>query len=672
MSNVWSILVVEADEHLNRTIVNTLHNDGYTVQSVVNGADAARMLWSDEFAAVICDVKIPGVGSFELVQWLRAYRPNTQIIMLGEDNAEMRMQALENGAISYLEKPLNVRLLKEDLWHLLRMPGFSADLDSFDLLDVIQMVAMSRRNIALLVNSGLEGHGLLCFQNGELIWAEYGELRGNEAFFALAAHKNGTVMQQPWREQVVPNVTLPLSRLIFQAVQFRARNEGEGATVPQHSAEYTPMVSSQFVREEVDDSPFGIVAESSPPSPVPHTSQIPYMSSTSPVAPVPSTPQMPQGMNSQYEEQARSARQGMAAIPPGGESKEWWQKTGGFPRLEKSMWDEASGTQQQEQSERGQMDASPTIAISDRQLNGEHIQAATSRPVPRTPREERYDLPSWLTEQPTASEMPVVRTASSRQMPAVPASFTSSTSSTSSVPTPTSQDDIILPSVEWQEAFSLQPDLERSPAMSWNILSPAVEQGQTQITSPVWHPAQSSSPMPPVSPLANSMELLQPVAEAQEVRASLRERRTEEKNESAVLARQKNGERLQLAEQYNYPALVSALQTLGYAISGFVAAALVSMDGQPIAQVAIDDLDISPVCHSVGGVLQSALQTLEQGKWGDLEDMVITGAERRILIRLVGNEYKAFQVLITMRDTSLTECLEVMVNVESAINAALG
>jgi len=122
---------------------------------------------------------------------------------------------------------------------------------------------------------------------------------------------------------------------------------------------------------------------------------------------------------------------------------------------------------------------------------------------------------------------------------------------------------------------------------------------------------------------------------------------------------------------YNYPALVSALQTLGYSIRGFIAAAVVAIDGQPIAQVAVDDLDISKVCKHFSAVLQSVLQSLDQGTWGSYEDMRITSNDRYILMRIIGSEKKAFQLLITTHDADATECLEIMANVEGAISAAL-
>src|SRR3984893_4262678 len=258
MSELCRILVVEDDDNLSQSIVNALRKDGYLVQGVRSGAEAIRIVWSVEYDVVIGDLKMPGADGFELLQWLRTYRPKTRMMMVAPfGSASTRTQALEAGVVSYLEKPLDLHLLKEELRRLLQQTGFSASLDSFDLLDVIQIINMSRKNIALLVNTGLEERGILRFQKGELIWAEYGNLRGEEAFFALAAHKNGTVTQRDWHEQIIPNVTQPLSRLIFQTLQYRSKY----ATMQQPTGEQEAVKRFSLPQAVDDDSPFLVLAE---------------------------------------------------------------------------------------------------------------------------------------------------------------------------------------------------------------------------------------------------------------------------------------------------------------------------------------------------------------------------------------------------------------------------
>ena len=121
----------------------------------------------------------------------------------------------------------------------------------------------------------------------------------------------------------------------------------------------------------------------------------------------------------------------------------------------------------------------------------------------------------------------------------------------------------------------------------------------------------------------------------------------------------------------NYSTLVSALQTLGYSIPGFVATAVITLEGQPIAQVAVDDLDISPLYGYFSTILQEVLRSLAHVGWDNYEDTVITSSDRHLLLRFIGNAKDIFQVLITTREADPLESLEMMANVGEAISAAL-
>src|SRR6266852_5086331 len=274
--------------YLIQGIVNSLLKDGYSVQGVLTGAEAIRILWADEQNLVIGDLQLPDADGFDLLQWIRTYCPQTRMIMLAVANIPgARTRALENGAVGYLEKPVDLRLLKVEARRLLQQTGFTASLASFDLLDVIQIVNMSRKSISLVVHTGLEEQGMLGFQSGEMIWAEYGTLRGEEAFFALAAHKNGMVTQQPWDDRVVPNVMQPLSRLIMQALQYRSKYAAAQQLSGEHRAmntrlaapvETSPSPVDMLFTEAIYDRPFTYVA--GPPA-------APLAASQSPAPPAP-------------------------------------------------------------------------------------------------------------------------------------------------------------------------------------------------------------------------------------------------------------------------------------------------------------------------------------------------------------------------------------------------
>lgn len=585
MSEQWRILVVEDDELLNQNIVATLAKDGYGVQGASSGAAAIRLLWSEAYDVVIGDLKAPGADGLELLQWLRAYRPETRMMMVvSPGSSSTRGEAFQSGVVSYLEKPLNLHLLKEELRRLLQQTGFSANLDSFDLLDVIQIVTMSRKSIALLVNTGLEERGILYFQHGELVWAEYGTLFGEEAFFALAAHKNGTVVHQPWQGSITPNVRQPLARLILQALQYRAKYAETQSGQEQIAINHTPFPDDQDV---FDDTPFLVLAESAPPD-------------TSP----------------------------LQDAPEAG-TKEWWQQTGKFPS---SNAHSDSRTREMPQDTPG-VDV-PSIPIRQKKTytTGEQRYPAAQK----SPMDDHPDLPSWLTDQPTKSDLPMLRPSSlssTAQVPAIP-------------PTP----------AEWRPPTPA-PQPPEPPRRRRTVELPKTAARDTKDTrerpsaSPEWQPDDLGS------------EQLQPVMAGGGGRAS-GPLELEQSNGSGALKGQRAGKR-------NYAALVAALQTLGYSITGFMAVAVVDLDGQPIAQVAIDDLDIAPLCQHFSQLLRSALLALDVGHWGDYQDTVISSAERHILLRLVGSEQAAFQVLITARETNPQESLAIMENVEGAIEAAL-
>jgi predicted regulator of Ras-like GTPase activity (Roadblock/LC7/MglB family) len=107
-------------------------------------------------------------------------------------------------------------------------PGFSADLTSFDLLDLVQVIHLDRSDLCLMVRVGQQTLGELRFRQGELLWARFGEITGPEAFLVLAEQQYGSLEQFPWTGSSERNVYQPLSRLIMQAVAYRDQQQRAG------------------------------------------------------------------------------------------------------------------------------------------------------------------------------------------------------------------------------------------------------------------------------------------------------------------------------------------------------------------------------------------------------------------------------------------------------------
>ena len=633
MSQQLRILVVEDDEQLKQSIVNSLQKDGYSVQGVATGAEAIHILWADEQNLVIGDKQLPDADGFDLLQWIRTYCPRTRMIVLAATGSPgTRTQALEYGAAGYLEKPIDLHLLKVEVRRLLQQTGFTASLASFDLLDVIQIVNMSRKSIALFIHTGLEEQGLLGFRAGELIWAEYGTLRGEEAFFALAAHKNGTVTQQPWNDQIAPNVKQPLARLIMQALQYRSKYAG----AQQLSGEYEAVSAGSALRESnaqnaknaqssidkllvdipEDDRPFTYVAES-------------------PVSAEPVTP----------------------------EASEWWQEASRVPGQERSG--KVGAVTGNAGSSHSGIHKTPVAA------NGSSITPST---VHKTAVGQRSDLPSWLMDQPTQFEMQALRPSSltgTGQFPSAAAARPTPAEWQPSQPAKTASDHTGDPLVSLSKGAS-GVDLGREASVGWRTPlqnggtneAPFVDRSGASLQSLSTRRQTDDLFAHHTREFSDSPSIQGDVTTTNNSPGEHTEFATHQEQARGAVSQPRQSKR-------NYPALVSALQTLGYSLPGFIASAVVSIDGQPIAQVAVEDLDISPLCSEFSALLRGALLTLNQGNWGRHEDTIITSTTHHIVLRVLGSASQTFQVLITTRESDPVESLEVMANVEGAIVAAL-
>ena len=233
----WRVLVVDDEDNLNWSLVTSLRKEGYAVEGALTGEDAQLRLGAARFDCVVSDVKMPGMDGFQLLEWLREHQPGTRVIMMTAfGSPTVRQEALRGGVVAYFEKPFDLRALKEELRRMAASvpaaPSATPIAEGYDLLDVAQVLGLTRRDIVLAVRSAGRT-GTLRFAGGDLLWAESGTLRGDEAFIALCAPRGGWAQPLPWSGSLERNVNQPLSRLIYLAL---AQREGRAATAPRNSA----------------------------------------------------------------------------------------------------------------------------------------------------------------------------------------------------------------------------------------------------------------------------------------------------------------------------------------------------------------------------------------------------------------------------------------------------
>ncbi|WP_141430663.1 response regulator transcription factor [Bacillus sp. 03113] len=116
-----NILIVEDEKPLLEGIVSLLEEEGYIVESSLNGKEGLLLAKQNIFDAIILDVMLPEIDGFSLLKSLRGDSIQTPVLFLtAKDSIEDRVKGLDYGANDYLIKPFATPELLARLRVLLR------------------------------------------------------------------------------------------------------------------------------------------------------------------------------------------------------------------------------------------------------------------------------------------------------------------------------------------------------------------------------------------------------------------------------------------------------------------------------------------------------------------------------------------------------------------------
>ncbi len=103
------LLFAEDERDLNRILTKRLSEEGYSVDSCLDGAEALDYLRSADYDGVILDVMMPKVDGFSLLSQLRKEGISTPVLFLtARDSIDDRVHGLDLGASDYLVKPFSI------------------------------------------------------------------------------------------------------------------------------------------------------------------------------------------------------------------------------------------------------------------------------------------------------------------------------------------------------------------------------------------------------------------------------------------------------------------------------------------------------------------------------------------------------------------------------------
>ena len=102
------LLFAEDEPDLNRIVTKKLTEEGYSVDSCLNGEDALYYFESAEYDVAVLDIMMPGLDGLQVLKKIRAAGNMVPVLFLtARDSVRDRVQGLDAGAEDYLVKPFS-------------------------------------------------------------------------------------------------------------------------------------------------------------------------------------------------------------------------------------------------------------------------------------------------------------------------------------------------------------------------------------------------------------------------------------------------------------------------------------------------------------------------------------------------------------------------------------
>ncbi len=101
------VLIVDDDEMIRRQLGEALQRNFFNTMHAGSGEEALEIVQKEKVDVLLVDVKLPGMNGLELLRKVKVQSPTTEVIIItGFGNQEIAIQALRQGAIDYIEKPV--------------------------------------------------------------------------------------------------------------------------------------------------------------------------------------------------------------------------------------------------------------------------------------------------------------------------------------------------------------------------------------------------------------------------------------------------------------------------------------------------------------------------------------------------------------------------------------
>jgi CheY-like chemotaxis protein len=212
-------------------LFSAMAKGSWEVHTAQNHAQALEILRHQRIDVVVVDLDMPVMDGLQFLRLLTRTHPGQQaVILTGHSSEPARQQALDSGAVLFLEKVTTpdgfaaVFAALDALAGGIPQEGFRGVMRRVGLQEVLQMECLSRKSSILEIFTG-KVKGRIFISDGAMVHAESGGLQGEVALYGLLALRGGEFNFLPYHEPPRRTIAGQWESLLMEA----ARLSDEGA-----------------------------------------------------------------------------------------------------------------------------------------------------------------------------------------------------------------------------------------------------------------------------------------------------------------------------------------------------------------------------------------------------------------------------------------------------------
>ena len=198
------------------------HRKDFKVLTAENGREAVVLLRTVPVDLLVTDLKLPVMDGFELLAWVSRHQPQLPVVVMSAfGTAEIEARLSKMHTVQYLEKPLDLEMLREAIYNGLKN-GAKSYIRGITLATFLQLMAAEQKTCTLKVTAGSKV-GYLYVRQGGLIDAESTALQGEPAAMEIVGWENAEIEMDGICRRQQRVIELSMEHILIEA--FRRIDE---------------------------------------------------------------------------------------------------------------------------------------------------------------------------------------------------------------------------------------------------------------------------------------------------------------------------------------------------------------------------------------------------------------------------------------------------------------